>query len=377
MNIKSGLMSWGAVMITAAGVFAQQAEYDDMYFNAKDRAKLKANRQAEEQSYAATEKRVKKMATVEEEFVNPTDSYSARNVNPEYSARANAEIAQEDNQDYFVNNYQYQTTNGLNNWNNNYNNWYNRPWYSGNYFGPSINAWNSPYYGYNSAFYSPWYDPYWGGNSWGSSFSFYWGNSWNYGWGGNYNYWNRPYYGSAWASPWGWDPYWGGWGGYRYPVVIVDSDRYVRYGKRTSRSGYAYGNGRPASNNRGTIVSPEGNGSRSQIINGRTSSSNTVSAPSRSSGSGNSDGDQYYNRTWRRVTQQPASTSGTSGSNSSGRTSSSWGNSNGNSSNSWSSPSRSSESRTFSSPSRSNDGGGSRSSGSSGSSSGSRSSRGR
>ncbi|HEY9048106.1 MAG TPA: hypothetical protein VIN08_19500, partial [Ohtaekwangia sp.] len=192
------LLSLVAIVFSSAA-FAQ--EYDDMYFNSKDRKKENVQKAADQQAYAASVKKSKRMEEVaDDNFVNPTDSYSARNVNPEYAARANAATAQTDNQDYYLTDYRYQTSSNLNNWNNNFNSWYSNPWYGSNYYGSSINNWNSPYYGYNNAYYSPWYDPYWN-NGWSTSFSYYWGSSWNYGWGGNYNYWNRPYcgYTSAWG----------------------------------------------------------------------------------------------------------------------------------------------------------------------------------
>src|SRR5690606_23398237 len=130
----------------------------------------------------------------------------------------------------------------------------NSTWYHGNYWGPSIYSWNSPFYGsYYNAWGNPWNDPYYR-SSYSSSFSFYWGSRWNYGWGYN-NYWGNP------ASAWSWDYY--GWGspyayGYNswynrswyggYPrVIIVDnsgegSSRKVVYGKRPVRSESAAAN---------------------------------------------------------------------------------------------------------------------------------------
>src|SRR5688572_26972586 len=90
------------------GASAQGLENDDMYFNSKDRAKARAAT-PKDPSYSASIKKTKK-ASLADEPVNPTDSYSARNVNPEYAARSNSEAAQADNQDYFVNDYQANTT---------------------------------------------------------------------------------------------------------------------------------------------------------------------------------------------------------------------------------------------------------------------------
>jgi len=234
MKIKGILLATFS-LLGISGAFAQ-VEYDDMYFNKEDRAKLEAQR-----STAVAQNDLDKHNKLDEEIsdINPTDSYSARNVNPEYTSRAHTEVAQSDEEDYFVNNYQY-NRNQLNDWNNDFNNWYSNPWYRNNYYGSAINHWHSPYYGYNS-WNSPWYDPFWSYNGWSSTFSFHYGSRWNYGWGGQYDYWNRPYY--------GWDPYFGGlgyyggsyWNNYRYPgtVVIVGegvAGRNKTYSKRPTRS---------------------------------------------------------------------------------------------------------------------------------------------
>lgn len=377
MRIK-GILTYLLLSVSAFGALAQ--EYDDMYFNGKDRAKLRAQKANDELVASAKKAKEDKEARAEEEeALNPTDSYSARNVNPEFAARSNAKTAKTDNEDYFVNDYQYTTTSNLNNWNNNFNNWYGNPWYSSNYYGSSINSWNSPYYGYYDPYYSPWYDPYWNYNGWSTSFSYHWGSNWNYGWGGNYSYWNRPYCGwsSSWGPSWYGNPY--SYYGYGYPNVVVVNNygegRQVTYGKRNSRSSESnYGrNQQNASTVGRTTFTPSPNGSGSRSTNGRVAGTN-----SRSSNSN----DEYYNRTWRRVTQEPASTSD-NGSNSGGRSStgnapnnSNYGRSSSNGDSPWN---RSSESRSSYTPSHSSydGGGGSRSSGGSsggGGSSGSRSS---
>jgi hypothetical protein len=284
MKIK-GILLAALSVVGIGGAFAQGVEYDDMYFNAEDRAKLKAMR-GTEVAYNTPSKSKKVDFRDEDENINPTDSYSARNVNPEYVSRRHTQSAQAEESEYFVDNYQY-NRNQLNNWNNNFNNWYSNSWYRNNYWGPAINSWNSPYYGYNS-WNSPWYDPYWAYNGWSSSFSFHYGHAWNYGWGGYYNYWNRPYYG------WGWDsfysPYaglgwYGGsyWNNWRYPgtIIIIDGEggRNTVYGKRPSRA---------------TVVSDRSAASRSRTNSGyvrqeENSSTGRVSSQSRKQ-------EDYYNR---------------------------------------------------------------------------------
>ena len=127
-------------------MFAQDIEQDDMYFNSTDRAKLREARKTNEVALASV-KKTNRNSDAYEETLNPTDSYSARNVNPEYTSRAQSQTAREEDEDYFVSNYNYRNSNqnNFNNWNNNFNNWYGNSWYRPNYWGPSINAWNSPY----------------------------------------------------------------------------------------------------------------------------------------------------------------------------------------------------------------------------------------
>jgi len=283
MKIK-GLLLATFSLAGISGALAQAIEYDDMYFNADDRAKLKTQHATDLASNRPV--KAKSIDYYEEENVNPTDSYSARNVNPEYTSRSHTQTAQADEADYFVSNYQYNKLNELNNWNSNFNNWYSNSWYRPNYYGPAMNSWNSPYYGGNN-WNSPWYDPYWANTGWSSSFGFHYGRGWNYGWGGNYNSWNRPFY--------GWDPYgmaysgyglgYGGgyWNNYRYPGSIMvinnrESGRNVVYGKRPTRGT--------------TIVSDRSNiRSRSSVTNSvrNDNSSGRISTQSTKQA-------EYYNR---------------------------------------------------------------------------------
>lgn len=293
MKIK-GMLVAAFTLVGISGAFAQ-VEYDDMYFNAQDREKLRAERNTD-LAYN-TPKKSQREEWREQENMNPTDSYSARNINPEYTAREHTQTAQADEENYFVDNYQYNRTQ-LQNWNSNYNRWYNSSWYRPNYYGAGINTWNSPYYGYSS-WNSPWYDPLWSYNGWSSSFAFHYGSTWNYGWGGYYNYWNRPYYG---WNPYAWDPYYAGWYGgsywnyYRYPttVVVVRGERdNVVYGKRPTR---------------GTSIISDRNPVRSRsavstVRNEDNSNTGRVSTQGRTQ-------EQYYNRYNRRSSTYPSSSYG-------------------------------------------------------------------
>lgn len=292
--MKKQLMFSLAVLLLSSTVFGQ-VESDDMYFNSKDRAKLKAQTASEASSYVvASAKKSKKVEQAADEVVNPTDSYSARNVNPEFAARSNSQTAAADNQDYFVNNYRNATSSHLNNWNNNFSGWYNNNWYgSMSYNAGGPYGYGSPYYGsYYDTWGTPWYNtPYYGWTTGiGLSYGFgnpYYMNSWYgypyaaYGFGyGGYGYGNYAY---------GYGRYGYG-GGYPGTVVIInngsDNGRQVAYGKRASRGGMvttpqeaSYTRSRT---NYPTAVRPDDAGGRVST-SGRTTQRQ----------------EEYYNRSWR------------------------------------------------------------------------------
>lgn len=370
MKIKVIIFSLLSVFVI--GNAFGQVEQDDMYFNAKDRAKLREAQKSNSLAIASSRKSRKDM----DEDLNPTDSYSARNVNPEYISRAQSNSSEADEQDYYVANYRYANQSHYNNFNNNYNNWYNNPWYRSNYWGPSIHGWNSPYYGSAyDAWGNPWANPYYR-SGWSSGFSFYYGRSWGYGMNNcfscspygfydpYYDFYN-PYYGYAQSF----NPYWGGsyfrnnWNR-PYRVVYVENDDYrANYGKRASRSSQL---------RRDNDMGTRGNG---RVADGRDGSRTN------SGGRVNTNREQeYYNNAWRNTNRSNTNTN--SYSTPRRAVTPTWNNTNNNNNNSnsrssWESqqrstptfsPSRSSDAgRSYSPPSR---GGG----GSSGS--GSRSSRG-
>jgi hypothetical protein len=354
--MKTKIIATVVLISLGANAFGQQVETDDMYFNSKDRAKLKEK--ATVVAYADAKPKEKKIAEYADE-VNPTDSYSARNINPEYSARSQAEVAQEENGDYFVNNYKYQTADKLNTWNNDFNSWYGNSMYNNSYYSNNMYGWNSPYYGsYYNNFGSPWTNPYYQ-SMLSSSFSFYWGNNWNYGWGVGYNnycnpynsMWGSPYtsygYASSYGNPYYYNPY--GWGGYQnyYPaVVVVERNKYNTFEMRNSRSSNL-----AASNPQGSSRSGITYTDQNQPRNVPRSSSRT----------------EYYDRNWRYQTPPSNGSSTSTYSNSTGENTFSNPPTNG-SRNSWNNTSDSNSRYT---PSNSGyDGGGSRSSSSSSPSSG-------
>ena len=288
--------------VISISTFAQDVEIDDMYFNSKHRAKLNAAREKEAGVYASARSEVK--ADEEVESVNPTDSYSARNVNPEYEARSNAEVAMTDNENYFSPNYQYQTESDLNSWNNNFNSQYNNSWYQNSYWTPGMYSWNSPYYGnYYDPWANIWYNPY-TRPGWRSTISFSYGNCWGcgggwgmgYGYGGGYGYGYDPFYG-GWGNPYSYwyNPYsyWGG--GYPGGVVVVERNRSNAYGKRNSRNTSNISNGNTSVGGRPIVTNPNGRSeSGSRLSSNRSTRTSTTSRTEQT---------EYYNRSWRNESQ--------------------------------------------------------------------------
>ena len=355
----------GIVVMTtgcAALSFAQELEYDDMYFNAKDREKLQTQKM---QVIASVRSKDRELDADYSSHVNPTDSYSAGNINPEYISRQNGQSGQsaEAEEDYFSGNYQYEQRSQYNNWSNNYNNQFNNSWYNSGWYSPGFSAWNSPFYGYSS-----WNNPYYG-NAWGydpfysgmyspysygaypGTFSYYSGGSWGYGCGLSFaGGWGNPY----WSS---YNNFWSPMYGYGNRIIIIDNanSRSAIYEKRSSRSTYS---GvapvsprrvsrdvtptidRSNSNYPGGRVSSHSNENRSSGVSSNTSRTREVQPTQQSS----SRSDEYYNRSWKRGIQQEGS------------------NNNSNNSNTFSYPGRGTNNNSYSAPSRStwNDDGGSR-----------------
>lgn len=213
MKIKIVLASLVTILMVLE-VSAQRAEYDDMYFTGKDREKNKAIAAEENLPLTKSKKQKEKEAVEEEDNSNPTDSYSARNVNPEYVSRENSEKASEDEANYYVEGYTPASTSQFN-YNNSYYN--NSNWARNSYYANS--GWNSPYYGgcgyCNSGMYSPYgygyNDPFmssaygYGYPSYGGwSLSVSYGNNWNPWGGGMYNPYNNfynPYYSGGYGNP--------------------------------------------------------------------------------------------------------------------------------------------------------------------------------
>lgn len=246
--MKKRIVIVGLLAIMAAfRVSAQHVENDDMYFNAKDREKLKSA-DAEGTLNTSSSSPKKKKSQEQEQVIepeaslNPTDSYSARTINPEYISRSNSAQASETEQSYYIegytapNNYDSYSATKYNSTNpGNYNSsGYNNGNYGSNMYGSS--AWGySPYYGYNNPYMM---NPYSGGSGWNLSLGYYsgcgCGSGWNYGL--SYGFGNSLYSPYNYYNPYSYySPYSYGYGGYPTTYYGGSHETSTRnYGKRPS-----------------------------------------------------------------------------------------------------------------------------------------------
>jgi hypothetical protein len=301
MKTKVAFLTFLATAVVSS-VWAQSTEDDDMYFTSKDRAALNAVQSASRQEVLASASSRRITESEVASTINPTDSYSARNVNPEYISGSKMGSNSTASVQYFSPTYQPTSVNqnlasnncnctntGYNGFNNGFNNSYGY-----NRFG----SFGSPYgmggmspYGYNSyGMMNPYsnyggygYSPYsmmgnsmmMGSGFYGSGLSFGigsgFGNSFGYGspFGfGNY-YGMNSYYGNSFYNP------------YSYG-----------YG-----SGYGYGSRTVAA----TVDRPRPSSARNQEVDRYYSTDGNRGGVANSGGRVASvdNSQQYYNRTWR------------------------------------------------------------------------------
>src|SRR6478736_4376763 len=127
MKTKSILLSLLAI---ASGICVFAQENDDMYFSSKDRAKI--NMTSREEVVLASAKGDNTMQTI-----NPSDSYSARNENPDYVAGAKVGSNATTASSYFTPTYQPTVNQSLYSNNCNCNTGYNNNSAYGNSYGYS------------------------------------------------------------------------------------------------------------------------------------------------------------------------------------------------------------------------------------------------
>ena len=285
---------------------AQSREDDDMYFTSKDRAVMNAALQKDRQEIFASSKVRRITESETASIINPTDSYSARNVNPEYISGAKVGSNASSTDQYFSPNYQPTAVNqnlasncagcGFNAFNNNgFNNGFYSPF---NSFG------NPYYYGMAGMGMNPWrfnnfgmMDPWMMNNINGfyqPGFSFGFGMRNRFGWGRGSGWNSLSNYNPFGFNNWGMNSFYGGWGnGWGMNGF---------YGNGWNNWGNPWGGG-----NTVVIVDrPRPNSARGEEIDRYYSTNGNR-------GGGNSGGrvattdnsQQYYNRAWRNDASTP------------------------------------------------------------------------
>jgi len=274
MKTKVTFLTFLAVAASICGMAQSTEELDDMYFTSKDRATLNASRKVALSSEVVRNVTTSETASV----INPTDSYSARNVNPEYVASSKVNGSTSTVASYFSPNYiptgvnQQLVRNCGTCGNSTYTN-YNSSYYPYSNYGFGMNPYSfgmmNPYNSFGNGFGNGFYQT-------GLSFGFgsFYGNAFGspfynnyYGMGSYYNGMGNSYN----------NPFYGGYSYYNSTVVVV----------RESRPAY-----RPTWG--------EGN-------SGYYQSRQTASSPN--------SGPEYYDRSWRQNTASTTPDRGSWGNN--------------------------------------------------------------
>jgi hypothetical protein len=283
MKTKSFLIA--ALIIGASASYAQQVEIDDMYFTSKDRALLNASKPAPTVNDYEDQEDFQTNTTA----INPTDSYSGRGTNPEYTAKSSVSPSiGKANPAYFSSTYQPSSINqnlaqqptGLNNlynyngfnnmgmnsfYGNGFNNGFRNNFAMNSFYGNGFNNFYLPYGGFGMGM-SPYgmgmmgmNDPFgWGGYS---SFGMMNGFGWPYS-----NFYGNNFYGN-------------GFGNNFYPQTIIVVNR------ADASRGYTNGRGGRS----GSDEYYTGNRTRGSVAAGSSSVSSAGRVAS----------NQYYDRSWR------------------------------------------------------------------------------
>ena len=333
-HIKKFSAFVGAFVLALGGSYAQDREYDDLYFTSNDRNKVK--------KVKVENKVVQDADQVQQLDPNPQESYSSKTVNPEYIARYQAKSQEDYSSDseytegeYFDENYQSPeavTTNFQQNANYSVRDRYGNVSYYNDF---NDIYWSDPIF-YRGTVYDPFYRPYYGygygyrpwrsgwsvsigfGNTWGWRSGWYSGFSIGYGWG--WNSWYDPYYA---YDPFYCPPYsrfgysYGGYYGYPYRNVVVinnyesRSDRTFKRGPGMSRSGDL------AVNNRNRRSASSGTGN---ISTGRSSTTGRTSSDAPTGRYINTSNTRDYSDTQSRYYRRSREAVSTSSSDTQGRT---------------------------------------------------------
>lgn len=271
IQFNSLLIGLGLTVSLSSVQVIQAQEYDDMYFNNKDRKSVKLDKQARELSKVQNSSTYRATSASTEEF-------ASKNVNPEYIARykqpeeqAGETQVNASGQDYYVENYNtppaIEELAASSKYNRDYT---SAPNFSSTFFRPSL-AFNS-FWGMGmgmgmgigmgmgmGSMHNPWMNPWnMGFGGWGMGMgSMYnpWMNPWNMGFGGwgmpmggFYDPWMyggmySPWAMNSWGNPWmmnRWNnPYRFGMMGWGAPVFVVNNPAMregLNYEPRSSRS---------------------------------------------------------------------------------------------------------------------------------------------
>ena len=251
------LLTVAFAIASVFGVYAQ--EYDDMYFNGKDRKKQESEKKAIRDSVRKAEEALMSK-NINPDYMDRLDEYEGDTEGGYYEDDYVDNQFQSDRVDLYDNNriYTYSDLDDIY-WSNPvlYRNTVFDPFYRSRLrtFGWASNSFYNPYNRWD--FYDP-YDYYYGGVR--ISVGWTWGNRyvrpWNRGWGYNYydpfcvspwGYNSYSYYGNSWGSR----NNWGYYGNNRTTIIVnnFENDNGLRRGRRVSR-GSSYG--RIANNSNGS-----------------------------------------------------------------------------------------------------------------------------
>lgn len=184
-------------------MYAQEQEYDDMYFRPSDRNTVEITKLNEPGKAQYDNKG---------SYVFDQKNYSGKNVNPDIIAQYGNQGAEaEEEAAYYVSEFEredYKTHDRPQVINNFYGQPYStfgNPFYSGAFHDPFYSSFYDPFY---SAYdpYGAFYDPFFGRQGWGRP-GFRTGLSLSLGFGSAWGYspWRNPY--NGFRSPWGYDPF--------------------------------------------------------------------------------------------------------------------------------------------------------------------------
>jgi hypothetical protein len=270
MKTKVTFLTFLAVAASICGMAQSTEELDDMYFTSKDRATLNTSKKVALSSENARRVTESETASV----INPTDSYSARNVNPEYVASSKVNGSPSTVASYFSPNYiptgvNQQLVRNCGTCGSSYTN-YNSAYSPYSNYGYGMNPYSygmmNPYNSFGNGFGNGFYQPglsFGFGSFYGNGFaSPFYNNYYGMGSYSGYGNYNNPYY----------NPYSYGYGGYGNSPTVIVVDR------------------------------PRPQSSRNAEVN-RYYSADGVRTTASAGGRVATSPTEYYNKTWRNDTQ--------------------------------------------------------------------------